>query len=531
MTQRRLVMAIDVGSTTARAGVFGADGRLLGRATHPFAINRPQPDWAEHDSDEIWRAVCAASRGALAEAKADPAAVAGLAFDATCSLVMLGADDRPASVSPSGEDRWNVVMWADHRATVEAEEFTASGHRVLDHVGGVMSPEMELPKLLWLKRHQPKLWARYGRALDLADFLLWRATGRAAISTCTVTCKWTYLAHETPGWQQDLLDRFDLGDLRRRLKIPDTALPIGATAGPLGAEAARELGLTTSCIGGVGLIDAHAGGVGVLGGRNAAELNTRLAMIAGTSTCHMAVSATPRPIPGVWGPYFGAMIPGLWLNEGGQSASGALLDHVLDWHAEGRALGKDRHARVGGRAAELVAAEGPAMLGTLQVLPDFHGNRSPLADPHARGGVLGLSIDSGFDSLARLYYAAALGVALGTRHIVEAMNARGYAIDRLHLTGGHVASELLVRLYADATGCHVVLPEEEDGVLLGTAAVAATAAGLHPSLEAAGRAMVREGRVVAPDRRHADFFDRRYRAMRRLQEIDREMRGILGDGA
>lgn len=530
MTTPALVMAIDVGSTTARAGVFTAAGRLLGRATQAFAINRPLPDYAEHDSEEIWRAVCAASRAALAHAKADPAAVAGIAFDATCSLVMLDHDDRPASVSPVGEDRWNVVMWADHRATAEAEEITASGHRVLDHVGGVMSPEMELPKLLWLKRHAPKQWARYGRALDLADFLLWRATGRAAISTCTVTCKWTYLAHETPGWQQDLFDRFGLGDLRRRLKLPDTALPIGAKAGALTAEAAASLGLTAACVGGVGLIDAHAGGLGVLGGFSPADLNRRLAMIAGTSTCHMAVSPTARPIPGVWGPYHGAMIPGLWLNEGGQSASGALLDHILDWHAEGRGLGPDRHARVTSRVLALLDAEGPAMVGPLQVMPDFHGNRSPLADPHARGAVLGLSIDSGFDSLARLYYAAALGIALGTRHIVEAMNAKGYAIDHLHLTGGHVASALLVRLYADATGCRIVLPEEEDGVLLGTATVAATAAGVHADLETAGRAMVREGRAVAPDRRHAAFFERRYRAMRRLQEVDREMRRMLADG-
>ncbi len=524
-----LVMAIDVGSAAARAGVFSGDGRLLGRASHPFAIHRPLPDWAEHDSDEIWRAVCAAARAARAAAGAAAEAVIGIAFDATCSLVMLGADDRPVSVSPTGEDRWNVVMWADHRATAEAEAITRSGHRALDHVGGVMSPEMELPKLLWLKRHQPHQWQRYRRGLDLADFLLWRATGRVAISTCTVTCKWAYLAHERPGWPQDLFEGFDLGALRQHLQLPETALPIGAPAGTLDAAAAAELGLTPDCVGGVGLIDAHAGGLGVLGGLSVADLDRRLAMIAGTSTCHMAVSAQPRAIPGVWGPYFGAMIPGLWLNEGGQSATGALLDHVLDWHAEGRALGADRHARIADRIAALLAAEGPGMLGPMQVLADFHGNRSPLADPQMRGAVLGLGLAHGIDSLARLYYAAAVGIALGTRQVVEAMNARGFTIDHLHLTGGHAASDLLVQLYADATGCTVVLPEEADGVLLGTATVAATAARLHATLEDAGRAMVRQGRIVAPDRRHADVFSRRYRAMQRLQEVDREMRTLLSD--
>ena len=87
-------------------------------------------------------------------------------------------------------------------------------------------------------------------------------------------------------------------------------------------------------------------------------------------------------MPGVWGPYFDAMLPGLWLNEGGQSATGALLDHILDWHAEGRALGAAApRARARARRRAASAAKGRRMARELLVLPDFHGNRSPLADP------------------------------------------------------------------------------------------------------------------------------------------------------
>jgi len=522
-----LVLAVDVGSTAARAGLFDARGHLLARETRPFAINRPLPDHAEHSSAEIWNAVCEASRTAIAAAKVDRRRIEGLAFDATCSLAVFDAQGEPVTISTSGEDRWNVVMWADHRAVGEAEEMTATRHRVLNYVGGVMSVEMELPKLLWLKRNLPKSWARMGFAFDLADFLLWKATGRTAVSVCTVTCKWTYLNHETEGWQADFLARMGLDDLPAKARLPQRAEPIGASAGSISAEAAADLGLTTACIVGVGLIDAHAGGIGVLGSVPAKDLDRRLAVIGGTSTCHMAVSPKPRPIGGVWGPYFGAMMPGLWLNEGGQSATGALLDHVLDWHAEGRALIGNRHQLIAQRLGEMLAAEGPALLGPLHVLPDFHGNRSPLADPHARGAIHGLSVDSGFDSLARLYYAAAVGVVLGTRHIVEAMNRAGYAIDRLHLTGGHAASPLLVSLYADATGCTVVLPEEEDGVLLGTAVVAAAGSGLFCSIEAAGLAMVRTGREIAPNAATSEFFDRRYRAFLALHDQSRALRAIL----
>src|SRR5204863_1698382 len=112
-------------------------------------------------------------------------------------------------------------------------EITATGHRVLDYVGGVMSPEMELPKLLWLKRRLPNVWSRYALALDLADFLTWKTTGKVAASACTLTCKWTYLNHEPNGWQHDLLERIGLADLPTRASLPKSAMPIGAVAGML----------------------------------------------------------------------------------------------------------------------------------------------------------------------------------------------------------------------------------------------------------------------------------------------------------
>jgi FGGY-family pentulose kinase len=518
MTDRRdsAVVAVDVGSSAARAGVFDASGRLLARASHPFETGRPVPDHAEHSSDEIWRACCHAVRAATSESRLDARSVRGLAFDATCSLALFDERQSPASVSETGEDRWNVIMWADHRALAEAEEISATRHRVLDFVGGVMSPEMQMPKLLWLKRRDPGRWLRYRHALDLADFLAWRATGRQAVSTCTITCKWGYLAHETPGWQADFLARIGLDDLPTRASLPSTALPIAADAGPLSEASARDLGLPRDCRVGVGLIDAHAGGLGVLGASDPEAFDRRIAMIAGTSTCHMAVSKTARHIPGVWGPYLGAMVPDRWLNEGGQSATGSLLDHILDWHSAAVGLGPERHRIVAERIIELLDREGPGFVGNLQVLPDFHGNRSPLADPHARGVIHGLTLDASFDSLARLYYATAVGVALGTRHIVDALNDRGYDISQLHLTGGHAGSPLLVQLYADATGCRVVLPEEADGVLLGTACAAAAACGLHPGLREACNAMVRSGREIAPDPRVTGFFDARYRSFLQL---------------
>ncbi len=528
------VMAVDVGTGSARAGVFDAGGRLLGRAEHPIRLNRPLPDHVEQSSADIWQAVGIAAREAMARAGAAPEAVRGIAFDATCSTVCLDAAGAPVSVSAGGDPQWDIVVWLDHRAVAEAEECTATGHKVLEFIGGVMSPEMATPKLAWLKRHLPASWRRIGKTFDLADFLSWKASGSNDRSECTVTCKWAYLAHETPGWQQDFFAAMGLDDLVARGALPPRAVPVGRDLGPLSPEAAAHLGLTAACRVGAGMIDAHAGALGVLGaraGEGAASLDRRLGLIAGTSTCHMALSPVARPVPGVWGPYLGAVLPGWWLNEGGQSATGALLDHVIRLHAAGAALGDRPHERILARIAELRQAEGSGFAMGLHVLPDFHGNRSPLADPHARGVVSGLTLDHSFDSLCRLYYRTAVAIALGTRHILDALNARGYAIDTLHVAGGHVKNPLLMELYADATGCEVVVPAEEDAVLLGSAIVAATAAGLHGDLAAAAAAMAREGGARRPDPARRAGFDRDYAGFLLMHEQRRALDSLTSPAA
>ena len=525
-----LVIGVDVGTGSARAGVFATDGRLLGRAEHPIAMHQPKPDHAEHDSEDIWAAVGLAVRGAVAAAGADPRHIRGLSFDATCSLVVRDVNARPLSVSTTGEARWDTIVWLDHRAIAEADECTATRHTVLDFVGGTMSPEMETPKLMWLKRHFPERWTQAGYFFDLADYLTWRATGSLERSQCTLGCKWTYMGHGGDTWRSDYLKQIGIGDMLERGKLPEHASPIGKSLGRLTETAARALGLTTATQVGVGLIDAHAGALGVLGGYagDTDEIGRHLALIAGTSSCIMALSASPKPVPGIWGPYFGAMLPDLWLNEGGQSATGALLDHIIRTHSAGQTADTAMHKRIVARVMELRAAEGLDLAGRLHVLPDFHGNRSPIADPHALGVISGLTLDSSFDGLCKLYWRTCVAIALGLRHVLEALNAKGYVIDTLHVTGGHTKNPLLMELYADATGSTVIEPAAEDAVLLGTAMVAATAAGAFASLTDAAKAMQRGGRRRAPDATARARFDKDYAAFLAMHKHRQELDQIVG---
>ncbi|HWK68701.1 MAG TPA: FGGY-family carbohydrate kinase [Rhizobiaceae bacterium] len=522
-----LVCAVDVGTGSARSAIVDRTGKLLGRAEHPIAVNRPAPGHAEHDSEDIWSAVCEAVRAARERAGVAASDVAGISFDATCSLVVRGSAGEPISVSAGREARWDTIAWFDHRAVAEAEECLASGHQVVDFLGRAMSPEMQVPKLMWLKRHLPESWSRAAHIFDLADFLTFKASGSTARSQCTLACKWTYLAHEEEGWRPDFFAALQLEDLFERTGLPRKAALPGTDLGPLTPRAAQQLGLTMACRVGTGVIDAYAGALGVLGGLagRSAPIERHLALIAGTSSCVMAMSREPRHFAGCWGPYFGAALPGVWLSEGGQSASGALLDHVVRWCGHGRTPDAETHRQIVGRITELRQVEGRDLASRLHVVPDFHGNRSPYADPHALGVVSGLTLDSSFDSLCRLYWRTAVAIALGIRHILDAVVAAGYQADRLHVAGGHTRNPLLMELYADATGWVTVEPETEDAVLLGTAMLAATAAGLYPDLHSAGAAMIRTGveRRPAPEARTR--FDRDYRIFlemhRHRQALDR----------
>ncbi|KFC63618.1 FGGY-family pentulose kinase [Bosea sp. LC85] len=533
-------IGIDVGTASARAGIFDRSGRMLATAKHGIALYRDGPDIAEQSSDDIWNAVCACVREAMAMARLAPEAIAGIGFDATCSLVVLGPSGVPLPVGPHGDPGRNIIVWMDHRALDQAERINRTNHPVLAYVGGTISPEMETPKLLWLKENLPATYDAAWQFLDLADFLTWRATGSLARSTCTVTCKWTYLAHEAR-WDAGYFRQIGLGDLAddgfarigKAIVSGGTALARGLTV-----EAAADLGLKPGTAVAAGLIDAHAGGVGSLGVRSShGTALTRMAYVFGTSACTMASSQEPIFIPGVWGPYFSAMAPDLWLSEGGQSGAGAAIEQLIGFHpaapeAQRRATAEDcslpdwlaaqAATRVRDRSAAAHLAKG------LVVVPDFLGNRSPHADPQARALIAGLGMERDLDHLVALYVAGLTGIGYGLRQIIEASRAKGATIEAIVLSGGAGHTPLIQQLLADCARLPVLVPEEVDPVLLGSAMLGATAAGTFQGVAQAMVGMAPGASVFAPvggdiSRLH----DRRFAAFETLQAAARATRDLL----
>ena len=529
-----IFLGIDVGTGSVRVGAFDAHGHLKGIGKHDIKIWRPQPDYVEQSSEDIWRATGQAVKAALAAGGIDVESVKGLAFDATCSLVALGDESQPVTISPTGEHNCNVIVWMDHRAEEQASEINSKGHEVLKYVGGTISPEMQPPKLMWLKANLPDTWSRTRRFMDLVDFMVYRASGNDQRSLCTSVCKWTYLGHEGDNgtYDMDFFIQNDIDDLFVDNRVPPVAYPMGQPAGELTTQAARSLGLKPGAAVAVGIIDAHAGGIGVLGSllsgdsRDAGVFDRAIALIGGTSSCHMAVSNQPRFIPGVWGPYYGAMLPGMWLNEGGQSATGSLIDHVIENNASYHNLVKaaqanknDIYTYLNHTLDKLIRDKGMKIFDTRHVLPDYHGNRSPRADASARGMMSGLTLHVSPEEVAIWYGATIQAIAYGTRHILEEMNSQGYSIEKIYLCGGHLKNDRFIQDHADITGCQVMIPEETEAVLLGSAILAAVASGTYDNVFEAMKAMCRTDRAVDPDPSTGSYHDVKY-------EIYKEMAGF-----
>jgi D-ribulokinase len=540
---RQAFIGVDVGTSSARAGVFDEKGRLLATARRPITVWHEAGNVVEQSSSEIWAACAASVRAAMAEAALPPSAVKGIGFDATCSLVVLDAGANPLTVSTSGEARRNVIVWMDHRAIAEARLVNDTHDDVLRYVGGSISPEMEIPKLLWLKRHLPSSYRSAAHFFDLADYLSFRATGSTARSICTLACKWNFLAHERR-WSERYFERVGLGDLAsdRYAKIGNEIVAPGTPLGTgLSKSAAHDFGLLEGTPVGASLIDAHAGGVGTIGGReksgDSVDICRRLAYIMGTSACIMATTSEPRFVPGVWGPYYSGMVPGFWLNEGGQSAAGAAIDHLIKSnpaydeavaaaHAGGLEVLEFLERRIVSRSKS--PGEAALFASDIHVLPEFLGNRSPFADPDSRAIVAGMDLDVDLGSMERVFVAGLCGLAYGLADVVEAFRSHGVDSDLMVISGGAGRSSLVRQIMADTTGLTVAVPETQEPVLLGAAMLGAVAGNAYGSIGEAMASMSAIGCLsekTAPGM--ADFHRTKRQVHGLMRKLDRESRDAM----
>jgi ribulose kinase len=246
----------------------------------------------------------------------------------------------------------------------------------------------------------------------------------------------------------------------------------------------------------------------------------QMALVMGSSTCHLALSKKPVWDAGVWGPYPDALVPGLWVLEGGQVSTGS----VVKWFRDHFAGSFEQQAQTAKKEIyEVLDAEAakirPGCDG-LTLLDYWQGNRTPLRDPKARGTIWGLTLAHGPAHIFRAIYE---GTALGTRHILESMKAGGYKASGIAACGGGTKSALWLQIHADACQVPIYLTAVGEAACLGSAILGAVAAGDYASMEQASKAMVKKTQTIEPNRKLKSTYDFQFgqyvETYRRLKDL------------
>ncbi len=483
-----LLVAIDAGTGSVRACLVDAAGRVLVSASRPVALLLSGDDRAEVDAEALWVAVASALREALVAVS--PGRIAALGITSALGYVLLDAGGAP--LGPA-------LLWMDRRAGAEAAELARSlgRERLYRITGRRLDPEILLPKLLWLRRHEPERFSRIRAFVGLKDDLIRRLTGRVGSDPTHAAYSMLYdISRGT--WSDEILDTVGLP----RHILPHLS-PAREIAGGVSPDAAGVTGLPE------GLPVVTGASDGTVGCLAAGAVEPGIAVnVAGTTDVVMAASDRPlfdpegRTLVNVH-----PTLPGRWMIGGVLGLTGG----ALAWFADRLCpdlTGPDRF-----RALDAEAEAAGVGAGGLLCLTGLSGERAPHWNPESRGVLFGLDLSHGRGHIAR---AILEGAALAVREVVEIMQAAGAGLGRLRVVGGGARSALWNQIRADAIGLPVERPRISEGSVVGAALLAGLASGLYRDLASALSEALPVEETYLPRPAQARAYDRLARRRRAL---------------
>jgi xylulokinase len=450
-----VVVGLDVGTSAVKALALGLDGRVLARHEVDYPLAMPRPGWAEQDPEDWWRATEEALAAVSGSAQVLALGLSGQMH----GLVALDSADRV--VRPA-------ILWNDQRTAAECEEIaTRVGERELIALTGNRAlTGFTAPKLLWIRRHEPEAYARIARVMLPKDYVRLRLCGEHATDVADASGT-LLLDVAARSWSGDLLEALEL-EREWLPRLLECAQPSGTTrdgvtvAAGAGDQAAGALGVGVVRPGPLSLVLGTSGVVLVALDAFRADAEGRL-----HAFCHAA--------PDAW------QAMGVMLSAGGS----------LAWLRDTIAPGVPFEALV----AEAEPWE-PGAAG-LTFLPYLAGERTPHANPLARGALAGLSLHHDRGALVR---AVLEGVACGLRDCADLVLALDVAQPRsARASGGGARSNLWLAIVASALELPIERPAVEEGAAFGAALLGGVAAGVWRDVDEAVAATVRVREVVEPD--------------------------------
>lgn len=487
--RHELVVGVDIGTASSKGVLARADGEIVATAERAHAVSAPRPGWAEQDAEAVWWADFTAICAELLRRADGPVAAVCTSGVGPC---VLAADASGRPLRPA------ILYGIDTRATREIAELTErfGAAEILRRGGTALSSQAVGPKLAWLRRNEPEIWARTARIFMPNSFLVWRLTGEYVLDHHSASHADPLYEIEAGRWNREWAEEVAPG-----LELPRLLWPC-ETAGRVTPEASARTGLPAGIPVAAGTIDAWVEAL-------SADVRAPGDVMLMYGSTFMVVEVVGELVrhEGLWSNV--GVFPGTRTLATGTATAGALTS----WFAQ--VAGGISHTAL----AEDAERTPPGADG-LVVLPYFAGERQPVADPHARGAFVGLTLRH---TRGHLYRAVLEGTAYGVRHIVETLRAAGARDRRFVAVGGGTKQALWTQIVSDVLGCRQELPRVTIGASYGDALLAATAAGLA-GIDTRWNETVA---AVEPDARCAERYDALYAVYRGLYPAMREQMHAL----
>ncbi len=494
-----ILLAIDAGTTSVKAGLFSPDGRCLGVGRQEYQLETPAADRAQLDPEVYWQACMKTVRAALDQAGIQPEQVKAVAVS--------GQGETTITLDANGKVIYPALVWLDNRATEQAA-FLAKrfGEEVYARTG---IPEIVATwpacKILWLRQNEPEIFAHADKFLLVQDYLIYRLTGRI-VTDGSISCTTLNYDLTKNTWWTDIQDAIGI----RTGQLPEIVQP-GTSVGMLTAEAAHLLGLTTGTCVVTGGMDQSVGAIGAG--------NFKPGTVSETTGAALAIQATisdPMIDQSKVVPVYYHSVPGQYLFVPVCPTAGMAFKWLRDafFQDELQAAETDK-ADAYDRLTELAASVSPGADGLI-MLPHLMGAFSPEPNQQARGSFTGFTL-----SHTRAHFVRALleGVAFMLRRNLETIERTGIQVREIRSTGGGARSRLWNQIKADVCNRPVVTLVNEETGLLGDAILAGVASGVFASIEDGCNAMVKVKESILPGVQ-VDAYAEPYR---RYCELDRQL--------
>jgi xylulokinase len=488
------LIGLDVGTTGCRAVLFDEDGEVSASAGREYPVDLPRPGWAEQDIEQVW--------GLALEAMGEAVAAAGKPDVAAIGLSVHGEAVTP--LDEAGRPLRPTILGMDTRTEAQnawlSERF--GGRALFERTGMPIHTINSLPKLLWIREHEPVVWERAARFALVEDLFIGRMTGQWAISRCLASR--TQLADLATGdWDPGILGAIGLE--RERLSA---VRPSGTAVGELALELTSAIGLARPPLVVTGGHDQACGALGAgLTEPGLASVSTGTAEVVEVTLASPLVS---RPLFEGNVSVYHHVVPGLYLAMTLNHSGGLALRWFRDAFCEPQVA---LAAETAQDAYDLILADATGDPGSLLVLPHFSGSGTPTLDTESRAAILGLTFSTSRADIAK---AILEGLTHELRINLELLREGGVRIDVLRAIGGGARSPRWLQLKADITGIPVSTPRVTEAAALGAALLAGCGAGLFDSPAAAAARCLRPGESYTPDAARHAAYDRQHEVYREL---------------